>query len=270
MAVKHNIILTSPHRKGDEVVEAQRMLNGGNRMKRDLLKGPVDGDWGPLSAQATRRAKFLIGFPPKHINEIYSPLLHAYLTPVEDGGKPLPRHMRLRRNIRMRLEKQRANRRDEIIKLAVSQIGIKESPAGSNRVKYTEWYGMVGPWCAMFMSWLGVKVGLKSFKVGSRWAYCPYIEADAAQGRHGLRLTSAGSITEDDIVLALFHFGGGEAKHVGIVEDIDIKGGMVTCIEGNTSSGDAGSQDNGGTVARRTRPLSHVRCFVLVNPGFKD
>lgn len=35
----------------------------------------------------------------------------------------------------------------DLLHKAQSQIGIKESPAGSNRVKYSRWYGLIGPWC---------------------------------------------------------------------------------------------------------------------------
>jgi hypothetical protein len=53
----------------------------------------------------------------------------------------------------------------------------------------------------------------------------------------------------------LFHFGQG---HTGILESIDPVKRTVTCIEGNTSQGVKGSQDDGGGVFRRTRPWSDV------------
>jgi hypothetical protein len=46
-------------------------------------------------------------------------------------------------------------------------------------------------------------------------------------------------------------------QHVGIVEAVGA-GGAITTIEGNTSSGVAGSQDRGGLVARRARRGSIV------------
>jgi hypothetical protein len=52
---------------------------------------------------------------------------------------------------------------------------------------------------------------------------------------------------------ALFSFGQG---HTGIVESVNFVRRTVTCIEGNTSPGSAGSQDNGGGVYRRTRGFS--------------
>ena len=42
----------------------------------------------------------------------------------------------------------------DIVKVAVSQIGVKESPANSNKTKYGKWFGMNGvPWCAIFLDW---------------------------------------------------------------------------------------------------------------------
>ena len=48
----------------------------------------------------------------------------------------------------------------ELLAIAASQIGTKESPAGSNNVKYNTWYygkpvygAETYPWCAVFVSW---------------------------------------------------------------------------------------------------------------------
>ncbi len=47
----------------------------------------------------------------------------------------------------------------QLIKIAESQIGVKESPSGSNNVKYNTWYyghavsGDAWPWCCAFVSW---------------------------------------------------------------------------------------------------------------------
>ena len=42
----------------------------------------------------------------------------------------------------------------DVLKVAASQIGVKESPAGSNRSKYGKWFGLNGvPWCAIFLDW---------------------------------------------------------------------------------------------------------------------
>lgn len=46
-----------------------------------------------------------------------------------------------------------------LVSIAKSQIGVKESPAGSNKVKYNTWYygsavsGSDYPWCCVFVEW---------------------------------------------------------------------------------------------------------------------
>lgn len=151
---------------------------------------------------------------------------------------------------------------DAVIALAISQIGVKESPPGSNRVKYCTWYGMVGPWCAMFTSWLFHEAGcpLPVIQPGapSGAAYCPFVEAYARKHSQWHNKPQRGD-------LALFHFGKNLAVHIGIVESVG-RGGAFTCIEGNTS---AASNDNGGAVMRRTRYVKQCRGFYrpLLSPA---
>lgn len=48
---------------------------------------------------------------------------------------------------------------DMVVKTALSQVGVKESPSGSNRVKYNTWFygkevrGASYPWCMTFVEW---------------------------------------------------------------------------------------------------------------------
>ena len=44
----------------------------------------------------------------------------------------------------------------DVLNIARNDLGYKESPAGSNRTKYGEWYGLNGqPWCMMAIQfWL--------------------------------------------------------------------------------------------------------------------
>ena len=40
------------------------------------------------------------------------------------------------------------------LSLAAGELGAMESPAGSNRTKYGQWYGWNGvPWCMIFVQW---------------------------------------------------------------------------------------------------------------------
>lgn len=46
-----------------------------------------------------------------------------------------------------------------LLEIAKSQIGVKENPSGSNKVKYNTWYygsavsGAAYPWCCVFVEW---------------------------------------------------------------------------------------------------------------------
>jgi len=53
----------------------------------------------------------------------------------------------------------------------------------------------------------------------------------------------------------------GEPDHIGIVEE-RISDRLFKTVEGNTTSGNYGSQDNGGWVASRTRDIDDVYCGV--------
>ena len=142
--------------------------------------------------------------------------------------------------------------RDKALAKAKNQIGVKESPYGSNDVKYTDWYGMIGPWCAMFCTWCfelsaqDLGKDSPSFVRGSYYAYVPYILSDAKAGRRGLSIT--GDPKPGD--LALYDWErDGEFDHIGIFEKW-VGGRTFNAIEGNTSTS---SNSNGGEVMRRQR-----------------
>jgi len=147
---------------------------------------------------------------------------------------------------------------------ARSQLGVKESPPNSNQTKYCDWYGMTGPWCAMFNTWcdqLGGKPS-KSFAAGSRYAYVPYLVADARNGRYGLSVTS--SPKPGDIVC--YDWQGGSSNegfdHTGIFEGwVAGSNSQFTAIEGNTS---IDSNSDGGEVMRRTRSKGAGVVFIRV------
>lgn len=146
----------------------------------------------------------------------------------------------------------------KLLKMAASQIGVKEQPANSNNVKYnTEYYGRAVsgsdyPWCCAFIWWLFKACGAsKLFYGGKKTAYCPTVENYyKSQGKW----YSSGKVGD----LVLFDFTKrGIAGHIGIVEKVNSDGSYTT-IEGNTGSG---NDANGGAVMRRTRYKSSIRGF---------
>jgi len=149
--------------------------------------------------------------------------------------------------------------RSKALAQAVTQLGIKESPPNSNTTKYTTWYGLVGPWCAMFVTWCYETVGdSPSFVKGKNYAYVPYIVSDARGGRNGLILTDAP--VGGDLVCYDWQRDG-TFDHVGLFEKWT-GGGGFTAIEGNTSTS---NNSDGGEVMRRSRNTnSQSTVFVRV------
>ena len=146
---------------------------------------------------------------------------------------------------------------------ARGQIGYKESPPGSNDTKFGEWYGMnFSPWCATFVTWCAVHAGVEALVRGVRYAYVPYIEADAKAGVAGLKVLGKAAGQAGDIVTFDWE-GDGLANHVGLVEE-NLGGGNYQTIEGNTSTSD---DSNGGQVMRRTRYASQVSMIVRYPAG---
>ena len=145
-----------------------------------------------------------------------------------------------------------------VLAMAASTIGYKESPAGTNASKFGAWYGAnYQPWCASWVSWVFYHAGLPLPATTPKgFAYCPY-------GVHWFK--NKGQFFKQpkvgDVVFFDFTSGrDGIADHVGIVEKVN-SDGTVTTIEGNTSNTTAGSQSNGGCVARRIRSMNVIQGF---------
>jgi hypothetical protein len=128
---------------------------------------------------------------------------------------------------------------------AVAEIGTKEKPANSNKVKYNNNNGQF--WCGYFVDWVA-----KQMKVSM--PTCVYTPTGVAgfQGK-GLWVNAETAKPKPGFI-AFFDFPGGEkVDHVGIVVS-DNGDGTVSCVEGNTTEdGKTGSQSNGGVVAMKIR-----------------
>ena len=141
---------------------------------------------------------------------------------------------------------------ERVLELARVELGTKEIPANSNRVKYNTWYygrevsGTVYPWCMTFVQWIfsqaGVSLPVKTASCGALM--------NAAK-RSGQWVTKG--FRPGDVVIYDFP-GGADTDHTGIVETVLAAG--VAAIEGNTSQ--TGSQSNGGEVCRKDRPWKYV------------
>ena len=154
---------------------------------------------------------------------------------------------------------------------AASQIGYTRWDDPEEGSLYGRWYakkhgtyyGTSGvPFCAMFASWCLTDDDGASVIPGGDFAYVPYGINDA---RAAGQLVAPSNAAPGDLICFDWD-GDGVADHVGLVEAN--YGSWVQTIEGNTSSGAAGSQSNGGGVWRRTRDWDSV-CAVI-RPSYGD
>lgn len=158
----------------------------------------------------------------------------------------------------------------EVLALARSQIGVKESPPNSNTVKYNTAYygrkvsGSPYSWCCVFQWWLFRECGLSAlFCGGKKQASCTALwnwykargqTVDVKDARPG------------DLVLFTFNESDrakGIRNHIGICEKNEQ--GYITTIDGNTGTG---NEANGGAVMRRRRAWRWVNG--VVRPGYTE
>lgn len=154
----------------------------------------------------------------------------------------------------------------EIMKLAKSYVGTKESPAYSNNVIFnTHYYGheVSGgnyAWCVVFV-WDTFRMAGASnlFCDGKKtawvdtvrdWAKSKGLVVSKDQGRHG--------------DLALFDWNhNGSGDHIGFIDAKNANGSYQTC-EGNTS---VDNNSNGGEVRIRTRYPSEI--MMIIRPQYE-
>ncbi len=152
---------------------------------------------------------------------------------------------------------------DRLISVARGEVGVTESPPGSNRVKYWEvkpsWNGQ--RWCVVFILWCFHKAGLAyAFFGGAFTASCgTLLRWYQAQGQ----TAPVSQVQPGDIVILNFS-GTTDTQHCGLVEAVD--GIYITTIEGNTS--ESASQSNGDRVCRKIRFPSQI--VGVCRPKYKE
>ncbi len=152
----------------------------------------------------------------------------------------------------------------KVIASAKSQLGVKESPFGSNRTKYGRAINQDGvPWCAIFVWWVFMDAGFDLRKIAPtpELAYTPTFSGQLKAA--GWRSVSVSTAHPGDIVFFDFPDDVRRIQHVGIVERV---GSQLTCIEGNTSI--RGSQSNGGMVCRKVRSANVVKA--IYRPPYEE
>jgi len=150
----------------------------------------------------------------------------------------------------------------ELVKLARSQIGVREVPMDSNRGERVEdyqaatWYAGTGwPWCAAFICWLFREAGAPDSwrpKTPGAWDFENWARKQPSRVTL-YKPASHCQIKPGDVLVYTF-------SHIGLADGQEIDGHVAT-IEGNTD--EAGSREGGG-VYRKTRRLSQIRSVIRV------
>lgn len=142
---------------------------------------------------------------------------------------------------------------NDVLKVAIAEIGTKENPANSNKVKYNTWYygkvvsGSAYPWCVTFQMWIFNQAGAAAL-LPVKTASCTALMNAAKKA--GIWVTSG--YKAGDVLI--FDWGADRIPdHTGILEYVD--GTEYHTIEGNTS---VGNDSNGGEVMRRARYKSQI------------
>lgn len=133
----------------------------------------------------------------------------------------------------------------EVLNVARKYIGYKEGKNNDNI--FGKAYGMNNvSWCMQYIWKIETEAGMDFYKTASCTACYNHYKAQAV---------SKNSLRPGDIVFFDWDHSG-DCDHVGIVESAGSS--QVTTIEGNTSSGNSGSQSNGDGVYRRYRSYSQI------------
>lgn len=156
----------------------------------------------------------------------------------------------------------------KVLEIAHREIGVVESPANSNNVKYNTWMyghevhdgdgpGAFYPWCGAFVSWVYFTAGLSLGAIDYLRGYvgCPYAVKHQAIWGHQVSTPQPGDVVFYDWQ------GDGKWDHTGIFEK-NLGNGLFQAIEGNTSFH---NDSNGGAVMARADRKYKNAIFIRPN-----
>jgi hypothetical protein len=234
--------------RGKDVAFHQRTLNRQFREWGVNFAVDVDGQYGTTTRDATVKVMYGLGISRAEIDRGTSSALRIKMRHADRRSDLEHRRERERADWRRRLKRRYEGHGPKAaVAYAKKQAAnhIVEHPAGSNTgPMIRDWLRLCGigpnPWCGAFVNACLVAAG---FPTEPWLCYCPNTEARAKTRQGGWSWHSINEAKPGDLVL----YGGSVAQHVGLYV-----GNGVT-IEGNTSGGTGGSQDNGGGVFVRRR-----------------
>lgn len=145
---------------------------------------------------------------------------------------------------------------EQTLEIARAQIGTTENPPNSNCQKYSHDLSRpCEPWCADSVVWILRQAGVH---IPSESAYTPYMYNGFVKAGTAVKDLAHG-LKPGDVIFFDFKapFTTTGIQHVGFFVSY-AENGYINTLEGNTSSGDGGSQDNGGGYYARKRSLQFI------------
>ena len=158
----------------------------------------------------------------------------------------------------------------KVIEVAFGELGKTEFPKGSNLTEYGERYGLNGvPWCVIFLWDVFQRAEERmAFYNGGKTASCKtLLRCYREEGK----IAPITDIQIGDILILNFSGkkidGELDTEHCALVVEKGKLAGTWYTVEGNTSPGLEGSQDNGGCVAKKLRSVKSV--VAVCRPNYK-
>lgn len=243
---------------GQSVKDLQHMLNLYGAQPRLI----VDGDFGQNTLDAVKyfqaRGTDITGRPLLVDGEVGDKTWEALRNSTGGGGAKPPEPPK---NEQGGAVGQRIAR----IALAEAQKGVREhgKNTGKDVRKYQDSTGLGGTgwaWCAAFVTWCYETAGLV---LRSAWGFAGVADLEAWGRKTGKWKPRVAGYTPPTGAIVIFKF-----SHTGIV----ISGGKSAdiTVEGNTSSGNQGSQRDGDGVFQRTRSHSIIKGYVILPEILKE
>lgn len=158
----------------------------------------------------------------------------------------------------------------KVIEIARGELGNCEEPSGSNIQKYGAAYGLnAAPWCVIFLWWCFREAGERmAFFGGGKTASCGML---LRWYKEEGKTAPIADIQIGDILILNFsgkmYDGELDTEHCALVVEKGKLAGTWYTVEGNTSPGLEGSQDNGGCVAKKVRSVKNV--VAVCRPNYK-
>jgi hypothetical protein len=243
--------LVSPPMRSGRIAGLQRVVNGCYHDWEVNHRIDVDGVYGEATREAVREIMFGLGIAQTEAAHGITPALRVKLRNPQRRSRAEIKRAATRADWRRRLRRRYDGHGPAAaIAFARKHVGMTETPPGSNRGPVIDkWNRLCGVPPGPSAYWCGTACNAFLMAAGfpaQPWLkYCPDTERMARNRTGGWSWHSEPK--PGDLVL----YGAREAEHVGLVERVS--NGLLLTYEGNTSSGSAGSQSNGGGCFHRMR-----------------